>query len=337
MRVGLRLRDDRLPFADLIALARLAEARGFEVLFVPESSGREVFTQLAAYACHTTRIRLSPGIATIFTRTPSLLAQAVATLDQLSGGRAMLGLGSGHAPTLTAGHGVRFERPLTRMREYVTLIKAILRGAEALPPTRLVPITRFRLETPARPDIPVYVAALGPKMCELAGELADGVLLNWATPAYVAQALHNLRLGAERAGRDPARVDVACYIRVAAGADTDTLRHAVARELARYIAMPFYRAMFDEAGFAAYTGPVAAVYPEDPERAARLVPDAMLDALAVIGDAAAAQRRLEEFRAMGVTLPVIAPVPAGADSAASWRAAVELAPVVGGVSETTRR
>jgi alkanesulfonate monooxygenase SsuD/methylene tetrahydromethanopterin reductase-like flavin-dependent oxidoreductase (luciferase family) len=326
MRLGLRLRDDRLPFSDLIALARLAEARGFEALFVPEASGREVFTQLAVYACHTARIRLSPGIATIFTRTPSLLAQAAATLDQLSGGRAMLGLGSGHAPTLTAGHGVHFERPLARMREYVTLIKAILRGAETMPPARLVPVTRFRLETSARPDIPIYMAALGPKMCQHAGELADGVLLNWAMPAYVAQALHHVRLGAERAGCDPATVDVACYIRVAAGADDEILRHAVARELARYIAMPFYRAMFDEAGFAAHTGPVAAAYPEDPDRAARLVPDAMLEALTVIGDAAAARRRLEEFRAMGVRLPVLAPVPAGPDDAASWRAAIELAP-----------
>lgn len=324
MRVGLRLRDDRLPFAELTALARLAEARGCEVLFVPEASGREVFTQLAAYACATERIRLSPGIATIFTRTPSLLAQAAVTLDQLSGGRAMLGLGSGHAPTLTSGHGVRFERPLTRMREYVTIIKAILRGAEAMPPARLAPVTRFRLETAARPDIPLYVAALGPKMCQLAGELADGVLLNWATPAYAAQALHHLRLGAERAGRDPDSVDVACYVRVAAGADADTLRHAVARELARYVNMPFYRAMFDEAGFAAHTGAVAEAYAEDPDRAARLVPDAMLEALAVIGDAAAVRRRLAEFQAMGVRLPVLAPVPAGPDIAASWRAAIEL-------------
>ncbi len=327
MRVGLRLRDDRLPFSDLIALARLAEARGFEALFVPEASGREVFTQLAAYACHTERIRLSPGIATIFTRTPSLLAQAATTLDQLSGGRAMLGLGSGHAPTLTAGHGVHFERPLARMREYVTLIKAILHGAETMPPTLLVPVTRFRLETSARPDIPIYVAALGPKMCQLSGELADGVLLNWATPAYAAQALHQVRLGAERAGRDPATVDVACYIRVAAGADADILRHALARELARYVAMPFYRAMFDEAGFAAYTAAIAAAFAEDPDRAARLVPDTMLEALAVLGDAAAVRRRLEEFRAMGVRLPVLAPVPAGPDGAASWRAAIELAPI----------
>lgn len=233
-RIGLRLRDDRLSFPDLMSLARLAEARGYETLFVPESSGREVFTQLTAFATATERLRLGPGIATIFTRTPSLLAQAVATLDQLAGGRAVLGLGSGHAPVLEAGHGVHFKRPLARMRAYVTLIKAILGGNTTFPPVELVPVTRFRLETHARPDIPICLAALGPRMCRLAGEIGDGVLLNWATPVYVAEAPRNLRAGAERGGRDPASVDVACYVRAAAGAPGDVLRHELARELARW-------------------------------------------------------------------------------------------------------
>lgn len=323
-RVALRMRDDRLTFKELTALVQLAESRGYEALFVPEASGREVFTQLAAFACATERIRLSPGIATVFTRTPSLLAQAAATLDQLSGGRAMLGLGTGHEPALTAGHGVHFEKPLTRMREYVTLVKAILRGDDVMPPAALAPVTNFHLETRARPDLPVFVAALGPRMCRLAGEVADGVVLNWATPGYVAEAIRNVRLGAERAGRDPASVTVACYVRVAAGAPDDSMRRALAREIARYINMPFYRAMFDEAGFAAHTGAVAAEYDDDADRAARLVPDKMLDELTVAGDGERARSRLEHYRGTGVTLPVVAPAPSGDDIAASWRAAIEL-------------
>jgi alkanesulfonate monooxygenase SsuD/methylene tetrahydromethanopterin reductase-like flavin-dependent oxidoreductase (luciferase family) len=324
-RVALRMRDDRLTFTELTALVQLAEQRGYEALFVPEAGGREVFTQLAAFACATERIRLSPGIATVFTRTSTLLAQAAATLDQLSGGRAMLGLGTGHEPALTAGHGVHFEKPLTRMREYVTIIKAILRGDSTMPPARLAPVTNFRLETPGRADLPVFVAALGPRMCRLAGEVADGVLLNWATPGYVTEAIRNVRLGAERAGRDPASVTVACYVRVAAGAAGDTMRRALAQEIARYIHMPFYRAMFDEAGFAAHTGPVAAEYGDDPARAALLVPDSMLEELTVAGDIEGARSRLDLYRGMGVTLPVVAPVPSGDDIAGSWRAAIELA------------
>jgi alkanesulfonate monooxygenase SsuD/methylene tetrahydromethanopterin reductase-like flavin-dependent oxidoreductase (luciferase family) len=323
LRVGLRLRDDRLPFTEMAALARLAEARGYEIVFVPEAAGREVFTQLAALACATHRLRLGTGIATIFTRTPALLAQAVATLDQPSGGRAVLGLGTGHAPALTAGHGARFARPLARMREYVTLIKAILRGDSELPPAPLTGVRHFRLETAGRADLPVYVAALGPRMCRLAGAVADGVLLNWATPSYVAEALAQVRAGAERRGRDPATIDVACYVRVAVGAD-DLTRHALAHELARYIHMPFYRALFDGSGFAAHTGAVAAAYAEDADRAAHLVPDAMLEALTVAGDARAVRARLQEYEALGVRLPVVAPVPSSTDAAASWRAAIAL-------------
>lgn len=323
-RIGLRLRDDRLTFGELVGLVQGAEERGFETLFVPEASGREVFTQLAAFASGTRRIRLGPGIATIFTRTPSLLAQAAATLDQLSGGRAVLGLGTGHEPALVAGHGVHFERPLARMREYVTIIKAILRGDATMPPARLAPVTDFRLETPGRADLPIYVAALGPRMCRLAGEVADGVLLNWATPGYVAEALRQVRAGAQRAGRDPDAVDVACYVRVTAGASSDAMHRDLGREVARYVHMPFYRAMFDEAGFAAHTEAIAKTFGDDPEAAGRLVPDSMLEALTVAGDADAARARVERYRGMGVTLPVAAPVPAGEDRAASWRAAIGL-------------
>ena len=323
-RLGLRLRDDRLPFAELTGLVQTAEAQGYEIVFVPEAGGREVFTQLAAFACATERIRLSPGIANVYTRSPTLLAQAAATLDQLSNGRAVLGLGTGHEPALRAGHGVAFGKPLQRMREYTGIIKAILRGDTEMPPAALTPVTQFHLETRSRADLSIYLAALGPRMCQLAGELADGVLLNWATPAYVEEALANVRLGAERAGRDPASIDIACYLRVSAGASAEELRHALAREVARYINMPFYRAMFESAGFAAYTPEVAAAYPEDQERAARLVSDVLLDALTVADDKEALAARLEQYRALGVKLPVLAPVPCGPDRRASWRAAITL-------------
>ena len=324
-RLALRLREDRLPFGAVVDLVRLAEGCGYIGLWIPENTGREAFTQLGAFAAATERIHLGPGIANVFTRTPTILAQAAVTLDQASRGRAWLGLGTGHQPVLEAGHGVRYGRPLGRMRDAVRIIRAIVR-AEPLPHTAVVPASAFRLETPApRPDLPIYVAALGPRMCQLAGELADGVILNWATPAYVREALANVRLGAERAGRDPAQIDVACYVRVSAGAPADVMRHALARELARYIAMPYYRQMFESAGFAPHLPPVAEAYPRDPDAAAMLVPDEMLSALTVAGDGAAFQRRVEEYESLGVTLPVVAPVPAGEDRAAAWSAAITLA------------
>ena len=322
-RVAFRLRDDRLPFPALQELARLAEERGYETIFTPEGGGREVFTVLAAYAMATERVRLSPGIASIFTRTPGVLASEAVTLDELSGGRAILGLGTGHEGSLSAGHGMTFERPLGRMRDYVLLTKAMLRGDETLPDTKVVPIRRFRLATQPRPNLPVYVAALGPKMCQLAGEVADGVILNWATTAYAREAVANVHAGAKRAGRDPASVDISMYLRVAPGNADEGTRRALARDLASYAAMPFYRAMLDAEGFASATSKVAATFASDPEAAARAIPDDMVDALTAVGSADV-RARVEEYRAIGVTLPVLAPLTTRADTFESWQAAIEL-------------
>jgi alkanesulfonate monooxygenase SsuD/methylene tetrahydromethanopterin reductase-like flavin-dependent oxidoreductase (luciferase family) len=319
-RIAFRLRDDSLPFPELQELARLAEARGCDTIFTPEGGGRDVFLTLAAYADATDRVRLSPGIASIYTRTPGVLAAAVATLDQLSGGRAILGVGTGHAGGLSAGHGMKLERPLQRTRDYVLLIKAILRGDENLPETRTLKISRFRLQTETRANLPVYIAALGPKMCRLAGEVADGVILNWATPSYAGEAVAQIREGAEAAGRDPASIDIAMYLRVAPNSDATT-RKALARDIASYASLPFYRAMMDAEGFAAATQ--AIVEAKDPEQAGLAVPEAMIDALTATGKDEV-RDRVAEYHRLGVTLPVLAPLTTRADTFDTWKAAVEL-------------
>lgn len=319
-RIGVRLREERIPVRQLIELARLAEACGYESVWVPEGSGKDAFAQLTAYALSTQRVRLATGIVTIYPRTASILAMAAATLDHISGQRAILGLGIGHKESLEAGHGVVFAEPVRRMREYVTLIRAILQGA-ALPEATLARVTRFRLEfTPERPALPIYVAALGPRMCQLAGEVADGVLLNWATLEAATEAIANVRLGARRAGRSPESLDIACYIRAAVDGDAPAVRRHLARETARYAALDFYRRMFDRSGFARETAAIAAALPRGIDAAAEQVSDGMLAAVSLFGSRDACRKRLEEYRALGVTLPVVAPVPAGADVYGSWAA-----------------
>ncbi len=320
--LGVRIREEALPTRQVIELARLAEAMGYESVWVPEGSGKDAFTQLAAFALSTARVRLGTGIVTIFPRSPAILAMSAATLDHLSGGRAVLGLGIGHRQPLEAGHGVVFDRPVRRMREYVALIRAILRG-EPLPPTGLVPVTGFRLDfAPERSALPIYAAAVGPQMCRLAGEVADGILLNWATPAYAKEAIANVRLGAETAGRNPADVDVACYVRAAVGEDERAARGALARETVRYVSLDFYRQMFDRSGFATETAAVMAALPRGVEAAAASVSDRMLEAVAAFGSPEARRRRIEEYRALGVTLPIIAPVAVPPDLHASWAATI---------------
>jgi len=313
-RLGLRLREERLPVRQLVELARLAEAAGYESLWVPEGSGKDAFSQLVAHAVATRDVRLATGIVVIYPRSPSILAMHAATLDHVSGGRAVLGLGVGHRELVQMQHGVAFERPIGRMREYVREIRSILRG-EPPPPRRLDFV-------PERAELPVYVAALGPQMCRLAGEVADGVLLNWATPEAVATAVAEVRRGAEAAGRDPAAVEVACYIRAAAGDDPAAVHRSLVLETVRYVALDFYRRMFEASGFARETAAVMAALPRGVEAAAAGVSDRMLEAIALFGEEDVWRKRLDRYRALGVDLPVIAPVPAGADAFRAWGSAI---------------
>src|SRR5262245_52196159 len=130
--LGLRLYDDALTVAQTTVLAQRAEAQGYGTVWVPESAGKEAFSQLTACALETRRLRVATGIVTVYTRSPSLIAMSLATLDQVSEGRAILGLGIGHKADLEQGHGVDFARPFARLRAYVSVIRAILRG-ESLP------------------------------------------------------------------------------------------------------------------------------------------------------------------------------------------------------------
>jgi probable F420-dependent oxidoreductase len=321
--LGLRLYDDELTTAQATQLARRAEASGYTTVWTPEGAGKEAFGQLTAYAVATDRIQLGTGIVNVYTRTPSLVAMALASLDQLSGGRAILGLGAGHRADLEQGHGVVFARPFRRIREYVALIRAIL-GGHDLPSTPLCSVTRFRLGfTPERTAVPIYLAALGPEMCELAGEIADGVLLNWATPEYVPEAVAHVRIGAERAGRRVSDIPIACYVRTAAAREPHAAASALARELTRYIGVDVYRRLLDQSGFADDTRAVTQALSQGVEVAARKVSDRLLDALAVIGSEATRTARLEQYRRAGVTQPVIAPVAAGADRFESWAMAID--------------
>ena len=322
-RIGVRLREERLTMRQLIDLARLAEAYGYERLWVPEGSGKEAFSQLAAYALSTQRLRLGTGIATIYSRTPSLLAMTAGTLDLISGKRAILGLGIGHRQGIEEGHGVAFGKPLRRMREYVATIRAILRG-EQIPEATQVPVKRFRLEfTPERSALPIYIAALGPQMCRLAGEIADGVLMNWATTSYVQEAIANVRKGAERAGRKPEDVEIACYIRAAVGADEKAIKQALARETVRYISLDFYRQMFARSGFAEETEAVMKALPQGVEAAAERISDRMLESVAIFGSPERCRQRLEGYHTLGVAHPVLAPVAVGANVYESWAEVIQ--------------
>src|SRR5919201_4197415 len=175
-----------LPWNDVATIAREGESLGYEAVFLPETGSRDTLATLAALSGETTTLRLGTGVIPMGARTPTLAAMAAATVQDRSGGRHVLGVGTGGS------------RPgaLDRLRRYIDEVRA---GLDASP-------------LPLHAPVPVWMAALGPRAARLAGEIADGVILNWCTPARVAEARDAIRASSGAAGRDPDGVTIAVYV-----------------------------------------------------------------------------------------------------------------------------
>ena len=309
-RIAVRLENDpQIPPEDSLELAQLAESRGYEMIWVPEGGGRDSLTQCTFLAARTDAIKLATGILPIYYRTPMLTAMSAAGLGTLSKGRFILGLGVGHRPSVEGTHGIPFSRPLTRMRETITIIRRLLDGKQMTYAGREFNVGSASLGA-AVPEtrVPIYVAALGPQMLELTGELADGVLLNWTASSYLERAIHHLHRGAERAGRDPAEVDIAGYVRVAVSDGGEEARTSLQGQIARYASNPFYHNFFRDMGFGEEMAAAEeAIARGDLTEAAKAISRDMQDQVAVVGTAAECRAEIEKRRGLGLGLPVVAP------------------------------
>jgi len=186
-RLGLALPfTQALPLPDYPALAAQAEAAGYDTLWTGEVNGPDAVTTMTLLASHTGRINVASGIIPIQTRTPIVLGMTAASLAQIAPGRIRLGLGISSRIIVSQWNGVPFERPLEQLREAVQVIRMVLAGERVNFEGRCYRIQNFRLmqPPPAKP-VPIYLGALGPRMLQLAGEIADGVLLNWIPPEAV--------------------------------------------------------------------------------------------------------------------------------------------------------
>ncbi len=309
-RIAVRLENDpQLATDDFVELASLAQSRNYEMVWVPEGGGRDSLTQLTFLAARTDTIKLATGILPIYYRTPMLTAMSAAGLGTLSQGRFILGLGVGHRPSVEGTHGIPFRRPLTRMRETITLVRRLLDGERVSHAGKVFNVGSATLAAAAPEQrVPIYVAALGPQMLELTGELADGVLLNWTASSYLERAIHHLNQGAEKAGRDPAEIDVAGYVRVAVSDNLDEARASLQGQIARYASNPFYHNFFRGMGFGEEMGAAEeAMQRGDIDEAARSISQEMQDQVAVVGNPEECRLEIEKRRSLGLNLPVVAP------------------------------
>jgi F420-dependent oxidoreductase-like protein len=302
-----------------IERVRVAESLGYEAVYTTHIAGRESLTVLTAYAMSTSRIRLGTGVVPIYSRTPATMAQTAATIDDLSGGRLTLGLGVSHRPVVEGWHGLSIDRPVKEMREYVAIVKAILRG-EA-PPAGDKWQSSFHLAgLDPRPELPIYVAALSPAMLRLAGEVADGVMLWLCNPSYIRDVvIPEVSSGRERAGKTLDGFDVVAAIPAAISSEVEQARSSLRRDLLPYFGLPFYRSMIERSGFGEDIAAFDAAS-GDVEAMQAAISDAFLQELAAIGDQEAVQAGVERYRRSGASSPCIGPV-ARTDFEATLRAA----------------
>ena len=329
--LGVRL--DPIPqigIEDSIGLAKMAESLGYDMVWVPEGGGTDSITRLAAFAGATSTVRLGTGILPAFSRTPGLTAMTALGMDIVAQGRFTLGLGVGHRGSAEGVHGVPFRRPMTRIRETVEIVRRLLDGERVTYEGREFNLKDGSLGFGGDYKVPIYIAALGPQMIELAGELADGVLLNWAAPSYLEQAMEHLDIGAARAGRDLEEISVACYVRVSVTPDRELVRTPLKQQILRYCGMDYYRNFFAKTGFRDEAEAIGRYLSEgNRAAAARSVTDRMQRTLAVFGGVDYCREEIQRRRDMGIQMPVIAPFIAGG-ALNSYRATIEaMAPGVG--------
>ena len=296
--------------AELAGYARAAEWAGFDSIWVTERYfHEETFSLLGHLAASTDRMALGVGVVNPFTRHPALLAMAAATVDRLSGGRMVLGLGRSDEWLIKDRLGLSYERSMGSLERAARTVRALLSGqsvrlGDGTDPVRLAvpPVQR-----PPR----IYLAAIGPRALRLAGAVADGVILNAYSPVgYVEWAVREIRLAAERAGRDPDELDIACMIVMRLTDDPDPLMPGLRQRVARLLAESgMAQLLLGPAGLD--TGIADSIAGLDSAgesaEAAALVPDELVGRMYAIGSADECRRRLDEYRRAGVTHPLLLP------------------------------
>jgi alkanesulfonate monooxygenase SsuD/methylene tetrahydromethanopterin reductase-like flavin-dependent oxidoreductase (luciferase family) len=309
-RIGVAFAGGLSP-SDIVDCVKLAEDLGYESAWVAEGHGGDQFSILTACAVQTKRILLGTSISSIFVRSAPTLAMAAACVDHFSNQRLILGLGSSHKVQVEPEHSIPYSKPVQRLRETVAVIRTLLRDGVVSYRGETLTIERFDLWfEPIRREIPIYVSAVFPQMLEVCGEIAQGTIMVWSTTEAGRKATEHVAVGAQRAGRRPGDIDIvsllSCSVSLNRQEAIDRLRPAAAFYAGFF---PRYNRLMAESGFPAEAAAVRAAWQKgDQTGAAKLVPDAMVQALGIAGTAPEARERIEMYRRSGIRLPIIFPV-----------------------------
>jgi F420-dependent oxidoreductase-like protein len=307
-----------------LALVREADAAGFHSVWTAEAYGSDAATPLAWFAGQTENIKLGAAIFQIPARSPAMAAMTAVTLDHLSNGRFLLGVGTSGPQVAEGWHGERFAKPLARTREYVEIVrKALTRerltydGETYKLPLPDGPGKALKLMiAPVQERIPIYIAAIGPKNTQLVGEIADGWLPVFFSPEHVDHSRELLEEGAKRSGRSlDDGFDIAPTVQVSIDDDVDRARDAMRPLVALYVGgmgsreKNFYNALVRRYGFDDAAREIQDLYLDGKkEEAAAAIPSALIDQITICGPRDRVKERLEVYRGAGVGTLIVSPM-----------------------------
>lgn len=307
--------EGQFSIADAIDLTRRAEALGYDSVWVPEAWGIDAVSVLGALASHTERIRLGTGILNVFSRTPALLGQTAATLDALSSGRFILGLGTSGPQVVAGWHGVAFDRPLQRLRETVEIVRQVVRRQPLRFEGQIFKLGQGLklLSHPVRDRVPIFLATLTPGGVRLTGELADGWLPTMFSPEHMRVFRGDLEEGAARGGRRLESLEIAPTVPLVVDEDIGRARDELRPWVALYVggmgsrAKNFYNATALRYGFEQVRAVQELYLSGKRIEAVNAVPDALVDTVTIAGPPSIVRERLRACAAAGVTTLLVRP------------------------------
>ena len=313
------------PWPFMREVAKFAEKQEWTTLWLTEGQWKDPLTELAALARETERLRLGSGIATIYSRSPFVFAQQAAALDDISGGRFVLGLGTGHQDRAEDMHGTPLVRPTARMHDYLTIIRGAFTGKPFTHAGKILQVNNLHQAfPPPGGTVPIYVASLGPRMARFAGEMADGVVLHLVTTEAFERIKGNLAEGAAAAGRDPAGIRIVSSILCNASRDREAARRKIKGDVSQYVRWPFYQAELDRSGFQEEVEKLRLAWGKgDASAAAAEVTPRMMEQLPVAVSPEEVWEKAERYWKLGVDEIILNIRPFPGDPAGSFRETME--------------
>ncbi len=290
-------------------LGRYAEKHGFVQAWSEEANATDAVSVLAAATRTTESMQLGTGIIPVFGRAPAVIALEAATMQNLSGGRFVLGLGASSEPIATRWRGEPYSKPVTRLREYVQVLRRLLAGERVAYNGETIQIGGFRIDLDIPSPPPIYIAALGHRTLGLAGELCDGAILAFMTEEAVARAAARVAEAARDAARDPDDVDVAGRLMVIVDEPEDEVRRYVQRLLAFYLSADVYQRSFTRQGFGREVEAFRDRWNAGQRaEAAAGIPQTLIDVAVIAGSTKEVRDRIDRYRAKGLRTPIIYPL-----------------------------